>query len=122
MAIIMMSTVSVIAELQRNLKYLKTRLLNRPPANPIAIDTIPRAMKSPAILIGVKAVKLSVSLNPDTLLNNMILTISLKTPSPYTIENNLGYSGYFTTDSAATMSLEQRRAHIVKTSNQPIDP
>lgn len=81
--------VSVIAEWHRNLAYLKRKLLSMPNRRPIAKDDNASTMKLPIIVNGVLTVN-SYVLSPATVLNRMILTMSLKTPSPYTIENNLG--------------------------------
>lgn len=61
------------------------------------------------ILNGVDAVNAS-TLDPvyfETVLNKMIATASLTMPSPKMIENNLGYSSYFTIEIAAITSDEQ---------------
>jgi hypothetical protein len=81
--------VSVIGEWHKNLQYLKRRLLNTPPKTPNAKEANASVMKLPAIMSGVLPVN-SVFESDYTVLNRMILTISLKTPSPYTIEKSLG--------------------------------
>ena len=73
--------VSVIAEWQRNLHHLKIRLLIIPAKRPIPTELIASRMKSPIILKGVEASNSS-DWSPCTVLNRIILTISLKTPSP----------------------------------------
>ena len=88
-AIIRRRMVSVIAEWVRNLKYLKARLLKTPKPNPKDNDAAANAKKFSIIRNGVAVVN-SVVLSYCTVLNRMMLTISLNTPSPYTIENSLG--------------------------------
>lgn len=68
---------------------MNNRLLKIPNSKPIASEESDSSMKFPIIVKGVVAVKF-VSLSYCTVLNKMILTISLNTPSPYTIENSLG--------------------------------
>lgn len=83
------STVSVMAEWHKNRKYLNIRLLRIPKRRPIARDDKANTMKLKIIVKGVDAVKDSFY-RLVTVLKRMMLTISLKTPSPYTIENSLG--------------------------------
>ena len=52
--------------------------------------------------------------------NNIILTISLKTPSPYMILNNFGDLPKSTIEMAAITSLEQSKEHILSISYAPI--
>lgn len=81
--------VSVIAEWVRNLKYLKARLLKTPKPNPKDRDAAANPKKLRIIRKGVLVVNSAV-LSYCTVLNRMMLTMSLKTPSPYTIENSFG--------------------------------
>ena len=81
--------VSVIAEWHRNRAYLKRKLLRIPNNRPIASDEAANTMKFPIMVKGVLGVK-SCDLKPLTVLKRIMLTMSLNTPSPYTIENNLG--------------------------------
>jgi len=73
--------VSVMAEWVRNLQYLKAKLLIIPKPSPNPKDAAAKPKKFPIIMKGVAAVKLGV-LRLLTVLNRMILTMSLKTPSP----------------------------------------
>jgi hypothetical protein len=81
-AMITIKSVSVTALWQRNLQCLKSKLLNIPALSPISIDTIPSIKKLPAMEKGVKGVKSKSDLKLCTVLNRIILTMSLKTPSP----------------------------------------
>ena len=80
--------------------------------NPISNELEANIVKSPSILNGVFQSKSESDPNLLTVLNKMILTISLNTPSPQTIENNLGYYLQSIIDIAAITSLEQRREQI----------
>ena len=52
--------------------------------------------------------------------NKIILTMSLKTPSPYIIEKSFGDFLKSTIEIAAITSLEHKREHILKISYGPI--
>jgi hypothetical protein len=71
---------------------LNIKLLNIPEKRPIPTEAAARARKLPRISKGELAVKLKLVLKLYTVLNKIILTMSLNTPSPYTIENNFGDS------------------------------
>jgi hypothetical protein len=79
-----------MAEWHKNLQYLKRILLRIPEPSPIATDVMANTMNYPIIVKGVDASKTKSFLKPYTVWNSMILTMSLKTPSPYTIEKSLG--------------------------------
>lgn len=78
---IIIRRVSVIGEWHKNLQYLNNRLLKTPPRTPKARDANASVMKLPAITSGVVPVN-SVLESDYTVLNRMMLTISLNTPSP----------------------------------------
>ena len=88
-AIINIRSVSVIAEWTSILNHLKSKLLNIPNTRPIATDDKASARKFPRIC-GTVFGPNSTFYNPCTVLNKIILTMSLNTPSPYTMENNFG--------------------------------
>jgi len=90
MAIISRRRVSVIGEWHKNLKTLNKRELKIPPINPMPTDAIASLMKSPIISNGVDASNLMSPLYFETVLNKIILTMSLNTPSPYTILKSFG--------------------------------
>ena len=73
--------VSVMAECVKNLQYLNARLLAIPKPSPNPKDAAAKPMKFPMIINGVATVNSAVE-RPLTVLNRMMLTISLKTPSP----------------------------------------
>ena len=73
--------VSVIAEWHKNRKYLNIRLLSTPKSRPIAREDKASTIKLKIIVNGVEAVKDSFY-KLVTVLKRMMLTMSLKTPSP----------------------------------------
>ena len=81
-AMIIKRSVSVIAEWVKNLNHLNIKLLNNPKNIPIPTDSTAKARKLPRISNGVVAVKSKLVLKLCTVLNRIILTISLNTPSP----------------------------------------
>ena len=83
-------SVSVIAEWVRKRIHLNIKLLIMPPTSPTTSEERAKRKNYFAIMNGDCHVKLKFDLKPWTVLNNMMLTISLNTPSPYTIENNFG--------------------------------
>ena len=78
---ISINKVSVIAEWHKNLMYLNIRLDAAPNTTPIEIEERANSIKLPAITKGVDAVN-TVEFRLYTVLNRIILTMSLKTPSP----------------------------------------
>jgi len=81
--------VSMIGLILRNLQCLKTKLVTKPKMSPIASETMPSIKNSPMISKGVAAVKL-VDCSWITVLNRMIETMSLNTPSPNMQLKSLG--------------------------------
>ena len=73
--------VSVIAEWHKNLAYLNMRLLRTPNRSPIANDERAKVTKFRMIVNGVEAENSSFY-KLVTVLKRVVLTISLKTPSP----------------------------------------
>ena len=71
-----------MAEWVKNLNHLNIKLLNNPKNIPIPTDSTAKAKKLPNISKGVVAVKSKLVLKLCTVLNKIMLTISLNTPSP----------------------------------------
>ena len=65
----------------RNLQCLKTNEVTNPKMRPTVSDTTPSMINCPKITKGVAVVKVTVY-NCKTVLNRIIETISLTTPSP----------------------------------------
>jgi hypothetical protein len=85
-----MMKVSMIALILRKLACLKMKLVRNPKKTPTKSETKPSIINSPKIVNGVTHVKVT-DYNCKTVLNRMIETISLKTPSPKIQLNSLGY-------------------------------
>jgi len=80
---ITISKVSVIALCVKNLHFLNRIALKMPENKPIKMDTNPNIKKLPAISNTLPALNSNVvDLKLVTVLNRMMLTISLNTPSP----------------------------------------
>ena len=92
-----------------NLKCLKTKEVIIPQTRPTSIETTPSSKNWP---IMTKTVLVSNVYDQRlfTVLNNIIETISLNTPSPKMHEKSFGCASQFTIDTAATTSEEQSRA------------
>jgi len=81
-AMITISKVSVMGLWHKNLHFLNRILLKIPDTRPSNIDTKASIIKFPTIEKKVATSNSKLSLNLTTVPNRMILTISLKTPSP----------------------------------------
>lgn len=73
--------VSMMGFTRKKRQCLKMKLVRKPNRSPITRDTIPSIKNSPMISNGVAAVN-SVDCSWITVLNNIIETMSLNTPSP----------------------------------------
>lgn len=82
--------VSVIALTVSALTCLNTKLVATPQTIPIRSETAPKMMNWNRIVKGVEAVN-SFPYRDFTVLNKIIDTMSLKTPSPKMHENNFGW-------------------------------
>jgi len=84
--------VSVIGEWVRNLNHLNSRALKHPAKRPTPSDSRARITKWPRITNGVPAENSNLDRGAMfwTVPKRMIETMSLNTPSPYTIEKSFG--------------------------------
>ena len=99
-----MTNISVTALSLRNLTCLKMSAPAKPKRTPIVTEMTPRRMNYPAITKIVNHWNQE-SYKELTVLNKMIDTISLNTPSPKMHEQSLGCSWQSTMETAATTSL-----------------
>lgn len=101
--------VSVTAEIVRKRMCLNISAVSMPKNIPIATETAASEKNWAIIKKGVEAEN-SMFCSCNTVLNNTIETMSLKTPSPKMHEYNFGWASKSTIETAATTSEEQRRA------------
>ena len=81
--------VSMIGLMVKNLQCLKSKLRRIPKTSPIEIEMIPKSRNCPRISKGVHHWKVTVY-RAFTVLNRIMETISLTTPSPKTHEKSFG--------------------------------